>query len=119
MVVNLIPVQVCSWANMIRISNHRYLPNLDQPRIVCDFKRYSTVGVVPSMLTLIIFISAHIQPSKTLHGIYIVDYEIVDHFILVGWFLYILNFLRQSLIVVLFYSPLDIQPPYMCNAEDD
>ena len=46
---HLIPMYMCSWSNIIHISQHHYLPNLYHPSLINDFERYSTVGIAPSL----------------------------------------------------------------------
>ena len=91
----------------------------DAHMLLSDFKSESTVGLVPSLVSPINFITAHVQPSIIWHSIDIVDDDIPYYFILVGWVVSILSSLRQSLVVVEIYSSLDLLPPFMCNGAFD
>ena len=113
MIVHIIMMHIWYWSNMTHISH--YLPTLYHPSIVRCFKCDSTVGINPYLLTPIIFISAHFQPSIIWHFIDIADDDIPDRVILVVWVVSIIYYLRQNLVVVDICAPLYVRPYPMLN----
>ena len=101
--------------NTIQICHQHYTPTLAHSRLVRDLKGEFTVSLLPSLVIPISLISTNFEPTPLLHSIYIMDYDIPDNFILVGWVVSILSTLRRILVFVDVYAYLDLQPPCICN----
>ena len=87
--------------------------------LVYDFKGESTVDLSPSLATLRSFISAHLQPSIIWHSIGLLDNNIPDHAMIVGWVVSILSYISQILVVVEISANIYLKSSYKCNVKAD